>query len=72
MNTQHSPFSPRVKRNIALNPKKAAWQTDEQLQASPRCKTTEPQNKIWFVKIRENITLLPRCGPIVAEKLEIE
>ena len=51
---------------------KAARQTDEQLQASPRRETTEPQNKIWFVKARENITLPPRCSQIVAGKLEIE
>ena len=51
--------------------KKVAWQTDEQLPASPHREKIAPQNRIWLVKAKENITLPPRCSKIVAEKLEI-
>jgi hypothetical protein len=51
---------------------RAATQMDEQLLASSRRETAEPQNKTWFGKAKENITLPPRCSQIVAGKLEID
>jgi len=51
--------------------KKVAWQTDEQLPASHSREKNAPQNRIWLVKARENISLPPRCSQIVAGKLEI-
>jgi hypothetical protein len=50
---------------------KSARPMDEQLEASPRRETAEPQNKTWFEEATENITLPPRCSQIVAGKLEI-
>ena len=44
--------------------------TDVQFSASLHPDSTADQNRTWFVKVKENITLEPRCRQIVTGILE--
>jgi hypothetical protein len=43
---------------------------DVQFSASPHPETTADQSRTWLVKIKENITLAPRCRQIVTGVLD--
>jgi hypothetical protein len=43
---------------------------NEQLPASPCCEASPSQEKIWFVKAVENVTVPPRCQQIILGRLD--
>jgi len=45
--------------------KQEARRMDEQLPASPCYEATPSQEKVWFVKAVENVTVPPRCQQII-------
>jgi hypothetical protein len=49
---------------------RVAKHNGEQPKPNSNCEVTTPQNRIWLVKARENITLAPRYRHIVVIRLE--
>jgi hypothetical protein len=47
-----------------------AKQKGEQLKPNSNCEVSAPQNRVWLVKARENITLAPRCRQIIVGRME--
>jgi hypothetical protein len=45
---------------------------DGQFPAGPPRERDPVQNRMWLVKAKENITLAPRCQPVVLAKLEFQ
>ena len=72
LSTQHSLFSSKVTRGTALNLRKGRRGKRTSSSQPAHAARQQPENKIWFVKVRDDITLRPRCSHILVRKQERE
>ena len=69
--TGHVALTVFPKGEVGRSPQlKEAGHIDKQLSASPRTEIARQQDKCWFVRATESVTIRPRCRQIIVGRLD--